>query len=466
MTHDATESRPDAPAPALRLGVAVLVLVAAVQAASTLGTLGTPQVYRKDLLQDYLAARAILDGKDPYQPMSALRAEYLGAVDGALAFPHPTPHPPPALLLTLPLGLTTYPRAAAAWLVLEYLLLGVSCVLIVRHVRETGKATAPLALAALALWTVPVRDDLVLGQFSLVILALLVGSYLALRGRRAVLGGALLGAAVSLKFLGWPLVLFYAWKRQWRVVFAASAALVLMHIAAACVSPRALATYYASVAPHANADYSASDLNISVWAIGQRFFGGLYSQATVNTVTAPPFVDRPAFAQRASAVLALATFLIFLRVASTRRDETDGFLVLLCASTVLNPIAWEIYLSLLLLPLAVVGFRLAERSWPPRPTLALAGLVLFVIVLKAPRELVLGEGPERPVSAVRALVSAVPLFCPIAAAWLIVASAAPNPGRSSGTQGRQSSQAEPPTCTRGESERLCAGRAPETRPVF
>ena len=111
-----------------------------------------------------------MDGKDPYQPMTVLRAAYLHGVDGALAFPHPTPHPPPAVLLTLPLGLTTYSRAAAAWLFLEYLLLVGCTVLVARRVIGKESKGAPFALAVLALATCPVRDDLVLGQFTVVIL--------------------------------------------------------------------------------------------------------------------------------------------------------------------------------------------------------------------------------------------------------------------------------------------------------
>jgi hypothetical protein len=423
MTPDASEPRPAPVPPALRLGVLVLALVATVQAAATFGTLRAPEVYRKDLLQDYLAARAVLDGKDPYRPMSVLTAEYVGPVPGALAFPHPTPHPPPALLLTLPLGLTSYPRAAAAWLLLEYGLLAACCVALARGVWRSRGLAAPLALAALALWTCPVRDDLILGQFSVVILALFVASYLAVSAGRQAVGGLWLGAAVALKFLGWPVVAYYAWKRRWRVVLAAAAVLGASHAIAAGVMPGAVARYYAAVAPHAGADYSASDLNISAWTLGQRLFGGLYSQATVNNVTAPPFLNRPALAGPAGSALALAAFAACLVAASRRREESDGFLVMLCASTVLNPIAWDIYLTLLLLPLAVAGARLAARSWPPRPTLALAGLVVFLVVLKLPRELALGGGPERPVSAVRALAGTAPLLGPWLAVWVLCAAA-------------------------------------------
>lgn len=413
------ESCVDASSPLVSCFGSVFVLLALAHVVTTLGTVGPAQVYRKDLLQDYLAARAVLKGEDPYQPMKALRAKYVGRTDGILAFPHPTPHPPPALLLTLPLGLTTYPVGAAAWLTSEYILLGLCAILGARCVWGTQKPRLSLAFVVLALATRPVVDDLVLGQFSVVLLTLLTGAYLALRGGRRMRGGLLLGAAVSLKFLGWPLILFYAWKRQGKVVLCAALAFLALNAASAVVMPGAIAKYYREIAPRAGGDYAASDLNISVWTLGQRIFGGLYSQATTNAVTAPPLIDRPELASRAGGVMALATFLIFLVAAVKLQDENDGFLVMLSVSTVLNPIAWEIYLTLLLLPLAVIGHRLAQRSWPPRPSLAFAGLVGMLIALKIPHHLALGNGDSSDVSALRALLTIIPLLWPLTTAWAV-----------------------------------------------
>src|SRR4029078_9870077 len=137
-----------------------LVLAAVAGLPAMIGTLSTTLVYRKDLFQDYLAALAGRDGGDPYQPMAVLRDANLGEVLGTQEFPHPTPHPPPAILLTLPLCRLTYPRAAACWLAMASLLGGLCAVLVMRGVwGETG-AGPPAALAALALLTPPVRDDL------------------------------------------------------------------------------------------------------------------------------------------------------------------------------------------------------------------------------------------------------------------------------------------------------------------
>ena len=174
---------------------------------------------------------------------------------------------------------------------------------------------------------------------------------------------------------------------------------------------------------------SASDRNISVWTLGQRCFGGLHSQATVNAITAPPLFDRPEFAPFAGAVAAFATFLFLIRMAARLRDEGDGFLVILSVSTVLNPIAWWIYLTLLFLPLGVVAHRLARRSWPPVASLEFGALVLMLVTLKIPQSLLLGgtNSAELRVSFLESLVTLVPVLWPLATAWVVVRSTSPRP---------------------------------------
>ncbi len=505
-----------------------LALVALLHVVSTLKTLRAPDVYRKDLLQDYLAARAILDGSDPYVSMGALRARYLPKQDRALAFPHPTPHPPPALLLTLPLGLTAYPWAAVAWLVFGYGLLGCSIVLVVRATNsrshgvpvdltpplnplpagsasnsppweggvggvgrqrtspadsivpqslsagarlaaqlrtsdglcppplpplpkggsyqapplpngvplsdavhnpnaDRSRSTStrldgrwPLGIAVLGLASCPIFDDLLLGQFSLVTLALVSGSYFALKRQRGLLCGALLGAAVALKFLFIPAVVYSLWKRQWSVVLAASVMIVALHAACLGIMPGAVGKYYTEIAPHANSGYSASDRNISLWTVGQRVFGGLYSQATINSIKAPALIPAPGLARVCGAAVAVFTFIAALRYASKSIDVGDGFLAMLALSTVFNPIAWEIYLVVLLLPLTVVARRLARGDWPLRATAAWTALVLLLVFLKVPRDLCFSDSREATVSALKGMLSALPMLLPLATCALLL----------------------------------------------
>ena len=83
-------------------------------------------VYGKDFIQEYLLARAIRAGMNPYLPQREL-AEAFGLELTDPTFPHPTPHPPGLALLSWPLAWFDYSLAAAAWMALELccLVLGV-----------------------------------------------------------------------------------------------------------------------------------------------------------------------------------------------------------------------------------------------------------------------------------------------------------------------------------------------------
>jgi len=73
-----------------------------------------PHVYHKDFLQEYLLGRAALSSIDPYLPVSDLAEQFFGTLPEPV-FQHPTPHPPPMVLLGLPLALLSYESAAVVW---------------------------------------------------------------------------------------------------------------------------------------------------------------------------------------------------------------------------------------------------------------------------------------------------------------------------------------------------------------
>ena len=77
----------------------------------------------------------------------------------------------------------------------------------------------PLAYALPAAATAPyVWDTFLLGQVNLVLLALVLGSLLALRHGRPWLAGAGLGLAVAVKAFPLPVVVYFAARRQWAAV--------------------------------------------------------------------------------------------------------------------------------------------------------------------------------------------------------------------------------------------------------
>lgn len=69
-----------------------------------------PEVYQKDVRADYLPARALVDGVNPYLPMSQLAERYAPQI----AMPdYVSKHPPFVKGITMPLGLVSYEVACA-----------------------------------------------------------------------------------------------------------------------------------------------------------------------------------------------------------------------------------------------------------------------------------------------------------------------------------------------------------------
>src|ERR1700716_621502 len=88
-------------------------------------------LYQKDFGQEYLLARAIRDGVDPYLPIQTLGARYVD-VTGYFDRQHPPPRPPTVGLLALPLGLLSYSTAARVWFAFELVCLVAALAMLVR----------------------------------------------------------------------------------------------------------------------------------------------------------------------------------------------------------------------------------------------------------------------------------------------------------------------------------------------
>ena len=93
--------------------------------------LAPPNVYRKDFVQEYVLARAIRAGVNPYLPVDEL-AEIFVAPASGLVPTYPTPHPPPVAVFSLPLSLLAYEQAAVLWFVLEIACLLLAVYLLLR----------------------------------------------------------------------------------------------------------------------------------------------------------------------------------------------------------------------------------------------------------------------------------------------------------------------------------------------
>ncbi len=336
-----------------------------------LASLQPPAVYSKDFVQEFLLARAFVDPThpDPYAPIRELAERYLVVVGYAVK-EYPTPHPPTIGVLFSPLTLVDYSTAAAIWLAVQLASLVAAISILARAHGKHLQLTWLVALALLAIGWHPVHLDLGLGQLMIVVLALLAGARLALLRGRFWLAGALVGIAILVKVIAWPLVILLALRRTWQAVAACCATVIAGCLLVGLTSGfGTLIDYAGRVAPLLTSYFRSDPANQSLWTLGPRLarvFG-------FDDFTGPILI--------VASALAPAVVLVGVLAWSHHRLNFDAaFGVVLCVSLVLSPIAWEMYLVVALIPAVQIGGLLTLRHSSPPIVLVSLGSVLLLLV--------------------------------------------------------------------------------------
>ena len=364
----------------------VLVFSGTLHLRQALGSLEAPDVFRKDFLQEYLLARAVLDGNDPYSPVTSLARRFISDVPVPV-LPHPTPHPPPVALLALPLGLVKYQAAASVWLAFELVCLSASLWLLLKGIGVSPSAGVLIIFTLIGVGLAPVWTGLMVGQLMLLLLLLLSGAWLALRERRDRLGGALLGFALALKLMGIPILLFLALRKRWTAAISASIALAAANLVAVLmIGIGPVFTYYAEVSRLIFPLYRSAAPNISAWSIGWRLFDGTGSPLLL-AFRAPPFLYSPMAAALVSIAIPLLLVAGVLYLAVRANDFDLSFGMLICVSIVFHPVAWVHYLVLIAIPLLIAVDKLRALRFPRRESIFLLALAF---ILDLPPETVSG----------------------------------------------------------------------------
>lgn len=337
-------------------------------------SLASPYVYLKDFIQEYLLAKALLWRINPYLPIPELAEKLIGPLPVPV-FPHPTPHPPSVAFFFVPLALLDYQTAAGVWLVVEVVCIVLAAVLLVRYLFSRWQLSHSLIMVGIMLIFPSFRESLMLGQLMTLALVLLLLAYFSLRRGLDMLVGLSIGGLLSIKLMGWPIILYFALRGRWRVVLTAIGLFAFLNLLASLFwGLDQVADYFLSVGPLVSNLYKSYSLNFSTWAIGWRWFVGTGTGMQVfEGLVAPPLVYLPRLAQSLAVVFPLVCFLIGMKLALVMDDHEKAFVFLACMSIIINPVSWGHYLVLLCLPAAFVFKQLAAAHYP-------AGKTLFALV--------------------------------------------------------------------------------------
>ena len=348
------------------------------EAPAFLRSLYPPSTITFDFYQDWAAARNFLDGHPIYADITLTIERYLG-----WRLPDQWPpwywrantHPPPAVLLTLPLTRLEYSEAFLVWSLLSLALFAVAVCVMVRQFSIGMSIPWVLASIAALLWWYPFREQVVQGQVNLVLLFLLVVSWAADRTGWRKTAGVALGAATAIKLFPGLLLVYFLVRREWTIVVSCAATVTaITAIAAVVLGMDAYTAYLGDVLPASN-QWLSHWYNPSVMAFWTKLFDPGPAGGAIVPVYCSPLLARLGGLVSCAA---LVTVLILTSLrARTRADFDQAFGLAVTGMLLVSPITWSHSLVLLIMPLAFIWLH-PVRSRALRWTVLVLVLTLFV----------------------------------------------------------------------------------------
>jgi hypothetical protein len=322
-------------------------------------------VFRKDFFQDYLFARAILAGLNPYLPLPILKEAFFLEVD-TLIFPHPTPHPPMISLFIVPFGLLEYQVAATIWLALSVVLFTYAILEMSRRFLLITNTTLLWFFVLLALGTRVIQIDLIVGQFNAIILLSCTMFLISLVNKNYIISGIWLGVSLSVKLFGVPILLYLCLKRKWLVVISALMVFITANLASGLiVGWDNIIKYYPEISTRAADYYNDSANNFSIWTIGQRLFGELQIGGEVAE----------SFIEPVSLIVIILSYIAVLYLSFKANEEVVSIAILVIGTALLQPITWAHGFSVAWLSV-FIAFKLLLKLKLPE-VLSSIGFVIF-----------------------------------------------------------------------------------------
>lgn len=131
-------------------------------------------------------------------------------------------YPPATVVLLSPLSVLSFDTLTVGWFIMNLVLTGLSVYLAIKLFGPQWPWWDKYFLLFFLMSWAPFRVTLRNGQLTMLIIALLLGSLLALRRHQPLLSGALLGLALCKYTLTFPFLFYFVWQQQWKVVLSAA----------------------------------------------------------------------------------------------------------------------------------------------------------------------------------------------------------------------------------------------------
>jgi alpha-1,2-mannosyltransferase len=316
-----------------------------------------------DFFQDWASAKLFLSGKSVYAKQQQVYREHISREDNRIVLNQVNAHPPPAILLILPLGLLDYPDACLVWNLLSILALGVSLALILVSLRLRFQLEGWVAVVVLLGWCFPLWDQLCSGQFNLVLLLLITLAWVFERSGRLAWAGVCLGSAAALKLIPGFLFLYFLVQGRWRALLGGLAAgLCWVALSAGVLGGDVFVEYVREGLPQGGSFRDAFP-NVSLAAFWTKLFAGTGKAGHAESLWDQPGLARVAIAGSWLVLAGTTGWLCWKARTRAARDQAFGLSI--TAMLLLSPTTWPHYLLLLLLPVVLL-WRDLPSPWGVR----------------------------------------------------------------------------------------------------
>jgi hypothetical protein len=361
-----------------------------------------------DFFQEWASARNFFSDLPIYMNQKDAIERHLGYhVDEDDVILKVNAHPPTSVLLALPLAGFDYPDAVLVWNLGSLGALVTSLWLVAHEMGIALSAWTLFPTVTLLLLCNPLRQQVNQGQLNLILLLLVTGVWVAERTARPRWAGALLGAATAIKLFPGFLFLYFAMRRQWRIVASGAISFAaLTGLTAAVLGPETYRSYIVEVLPKLERfrDEWANASLVGLWTklfnpqavdirldwphcslVGSmaRLFASQTGDSTrlipggMPIARTEPLWRNAVLAQVGAPLSCTAVVAVLARAIRRARSRTDHdrtFGLALTTMLLISPISWDHYFLILIIPLALV--------WAGLPTSGRAR-VLFLINLAA-----------------------------------------------------------------------------------
>lgn len=333
-----------------------------------------PDFYKgRDIFELYLMAKAIVSGMSPYLPINEL-AQIFAGVDHTYAYP--SPYPPFAAIITSPLLLFTINKFCIAWLVFELVCLVAIAVMLVYMKNRRISLLWIIVTTLLLLAWYTVQKDLLFGQFSILLTAMLLAAFISFQKKHVVLTGMLIGFTVAIKLITWPLIIYFALKKDWRVFFMSCfTTLGLNLITMFVVGIKPVMEYYLQVSSQVLSLWHTVIFNYSLWSIGYRLFEGMGAKTAAYLNISPPLINLPQIATPVSIVLVVIYALLGFSWALRSSDFKIAYAIMTCLIVGIAPVSWDHYYIMLIIPITVLFLYIVNNNMPTWQN------ALFIVIL-------------------------------------------------------------------------------------